>query len=213
MQTQTVVFDLGGVVFNWQPLTLLRQTLPARAVDEESARHWVREIFQTFDHDSDWAQFDLGRVSVAELLPRIARRTGLTPDEVGAVVDGLKAHLYVKQDTVALIDALKAHGHRLVYLSNMPHELSHWIEDEHPFGQWFEDGVFSARVGLIKPDPAIFALLREQVRVHDDAPVFIDDAQRNIDAAHAIGWRGLRFDSAAQVGAQLVALGLLDPAA
>jgi len=45
--------------------------------------------------------------------------------------------------------------------------------------------------------------------VSDPSPVFIDDAQRNIDAAHAIGWRGVRFETAAQVRVDLGALGLL----
>jgi len=57
---QRVVFDLGGVVFNWQPLVVLGQLLPQRIQNEEQARHWAGEIFQTFHPESDWALFDLG---------------------------------------------------------------------------------------------------------------------------------------------------------
>lgn len=167
MKPETVVFDLGGVVFHWQPVHLLQQVLPARATDEASAQHWVREIFQAFDPDSIWAQFDLGHVTPDELAVRIAARTGLVVDEVSAVIDGLAPHMRVKDDTVALIHDLQAAGHRLVYLSNMPHGLAHWIEDDHPFGDWFEDGIFSARVALMKPDPAIFHALTEQLAVSD----------------------------------------------
>ena len=142
---------------------------------------------------------------------RIARRTGLAVEEVMAVIDGLAPHMRVKDDTVALIHELKAAGHRLVYLSNMPHGLARWIEDDHPFADWFEDGIFSARVTMMKPDPAIFHALTGRLAVNDPSPVFIDDAQRNIDAAHAIGWRGVRFETAAQVREQLVALDLLLP--
>ena len=209
MKQNVVVFDLGGVVFNWQPTVLLRQVLPARAVDEASAQHWVREIFQAFDPDAIWSQFDLGHVTPDELAVRVARRTGLAVDEVAAVIDGLAPHMRVKDDTVALIHELKAAGHRLVYLSNMPHGLSHWIEDDHPFADWFEDGIFSARVALIKPDPAIFRLTVERLGVRDPAPVFIDDAQRNIDAAHALGWRGVRFETAGQVRDELTRQGLV----
>jgi epoxide hydrolase-like predicted phosphatase len=208
--TTTVVFDLGGVVFNWQPTLLLQQLLPELAPDEASAQHWVREIFQTFDHGADWAQFDLGTVEPGELAARIARRTGLSVQQVVSVIDALAPHMQVKPDTVDLIHALRARGHRLVYLSNMPHGLSHWIEDDHPFADWFEDGIFSARVGLMKPDPAIFHALVRRLGIRDPAPVFIDDVQRNIDAAQALGWRGLRFDAAPQVRAELQAWGLLD---
>jgi FMN phosphatase YigB (HAD superfamily) len=209
MTTKTVVFDLGGVVFNWQPTVLLRQVLPERASDEASAQHWVREIFQTFDPAGDWAQFDLGQVEPGVLVDRIAQRTGLTVAEVGAVIDGLAPHMHVKTDTVSLIHALKSRGHRLVYLSNMPHGLSHWIEDDHPFADWFEDGIFSARVTLMKPDPAIFHATVERLRIADPSPVFIDDAQKNIDAARALGWSPVRFESADQVRAELTELGLL----
>jgi 2-haloacid dehalogenase/putative hydrolase of the HAD superfamily len=209
MKPETVVFDLGGVVFHWQPTVLLRQMLPGRARDEAEAAHWVGEIFQSFDPDGIWSQFDLGHVTPEELAVRVARRTGLAVDEVAAVIDGLAPHMHVKRDTVALIHDLKAAGHRLVYLSNMPHGLSHWIEDDHPFADWFEDGIFSARVALMKPDPAIFHALTERLAVTDPSPVFIDDAQRNIDAACALGWRAVRFETAGQVRAQLVDLGLL----
>lgn len=209
MKQETVVFDLGGVVFNWQPTVLLRQVLPARAADEDGAVHWVREIFQTFDPAGDWAQFDLGNAEPEVLAQRIARRIGLHEDEVMAVIHGLAPHMHVKDDTVALIHDLKAAGHRLVYLSNMPHGLARWIEGDHPFADWFEDGIFSARVGLMKPDPAIFHALTERLAVTDPSPVFIDDAQRNIDAARALGWRPVRFETAGQVRAEVTALGLL----
>lgn len=209
MTDRTVVFDLGGVVFNWQPTVLLRQVLPRHAHDEATAQRWVRDIFQAFDPAGDWAQFDLGTVEPDVLAQRIARRTGLGADEVGAVISGLAPHMRVKQDTVALIHELKAQGHRLVYLSNMPHGLARWIEDDHPFADWFEGGVFSARVALVKPDPAIFHAVIERMGVKDPVPVFIDDVQKNIDAAQALGWRGVRFDTAAQVRTDLVGLGLV----
>ncbi len=205
----TVVFDLGGVVFHWEPATFLREVLPERVRDEASTAHWIREIFQTFDFSGDWAQFDLGQAEPEELVERISRRTQLERCEVAAVIDGLAPHMRVKDDTVALIHELKAAGHRLVYLSNMPHCLASWIEDDHPFADWFEGGIFSARVSLIKPDPAIFRVLTERLAVRDPSPFFIDDVQRNIDAAHAVGWRGVRFESAAQTREQLVKAGFL----
>lgn len=209
MSAQTVVFDLGGVVFNWRPNELMRQVLPDRATSEALAQHWVREIFQSFNPTSDWAQFDLGMVEPGVLAQRIARRTGLDAEEVMAVIRGLAPHMHVKQDTVALIQELKARGYRLTYLSNMPTHLAQWIEDDHPFDDWFEDGIFSARVALMKPDPAIFQAAVDRLRLQGTAPVFIDDVQHNVDTARTVGWRGLRFESADGVRAELVGMGLL----
>jgi FMN phosphatase YigB (HAD superfamily) len=125
------------------------------------------------------------------------------------VINGLAPHMRVKEDTVALIHELKAFSHRLVYLSNMPHGLARWIEDDHPFADWFEDGIFSSRVGLMKPDPAIFHLTVERLGIAGAAPVFIDDAQKNIDAARSLGWCGVRFETAAQVRDALTSEGLV----
>ena len=85
------VFDFGRVLFNWQPEALLRQTLPARVVDEASAAHWVAQVFQSYG--GDWGEFDRGTVEPTDLVQRISQRTGLAPSEVQAVVDAVPAAL------------------------------------------------------------------------------------------------------------------------
>ena len=72
----------------------------------------------------------------------------------------------------------------------MPHGLLRWIEHDHPFADWFEVGIFSARVTPMKPDLAIFHLTVERLSIADPSPVFIDDAQRKIDAARTLGLLG-----------------------
>ena len=76
-----VVFDFGGVVFRWQPLSLLQQVLPAHAGDEESARALAERIFQGFRVGSDWAAFDRGSVTPEDLAARIAAEA----EELGLV--------------------------------------------------------------------------------------------------------------------------------
>jgi hypothetical protein len=60
--SQDVVFDLGGVVFRWEPLVVLQRLFPKQVTDEAVAKQWSGEIFQTFHPDADWALFDLGRI-------------------------------------------------------------------------------------------------------------------------------------------------------
>jgi putative hydrolase of the HAD superfamily len=198
-----IVFDFGGVVFNWQPLALLRQTLPQHAVDDASASALAAQLFQSFTPGCDWADFDLGVVGVDALAARIARRTGLSEADVMAVVDAIPQHLEPQAATVALMRRLKQAGHRLFYLSNMPAPYADHLERSHDFFAWFDDGVFSARVQMIKPQPAIF---HEAARRFGIAPadlLFIDDVAHNIDAARALGWRALQFISAGECAAAL----------
>lgn len=209
MKQRTVVFDLGGVVFNWQPLRLLQQVLPHLATDEASAKALAQNVFQTFAVNGDWAQFDLGLVEPDQLAERIARRTGLTASDVLTIIAAIPPHMSVQTGTVDLMRDLRDQGHRLVYLSNMPATYSDWIERDHDFFEWFEDGIFSARVQQMKPDPNIYANAVERFGLRGDVPVFIDDVQHNLDAAALHGWQGVRFESAPQVRAKLVEMAWL----
>ena len=206
--SRDVVFDLGGVVFRWEPLVLLQQLFPQRMPDEASARHWAGQIFQTFAPEADWALFDLGRIEPEALAQRIARRTGLSEQELQQLIDGIPPHLTPMQGTVDLIHDLKAAGHRLYFLSNMPAPYADHLQAVHPFFAQFEQGIFSAHVQQIKPLPDIFATAQARWPLRE-APVFIDDVQHNIDAAHHHGWQGIRFETPQQVRAALVAGGYL----
>ena len=86
----------------------------------------------------------------------------------------------------------------MFYLSNMPAPFAEHLEREHAFVRDFDDGVFSARVNLIKPDPAIFALAAKRFGLAPAELVFLEDHPANVAAAHAAGWRSLLFSDAAQ---------------
>jgi putative hydrolase of the HAD superfamily len=202
-----IVFDFGGVLFNWHPPSLLRRELPLRATDEASARHWVAEIFQAYG--GDWGEFDRGSVSPAALVERIAARTGLGPAEVQAVVDGVPAELQPMADSVALLARLREAGRDLYFLSNMPAPYATHLEAEHDFVGWFRDGVFSARVGLVKPERAIFELAASRFSAAPQDLVFIDDHLPNVEAARAAGWTALHFSDALRCEGELHTLGLV----
>lgn len=204
-----VVFDLGGVVFHWNPAQLLRTVLPHRAPDEMHARSWAQALFQGFDPEGDWSQFDLGALEPDALARRMAARTGLSTTEVDAVIEAVVPHLAPMTDTLELIDDLRHDGHRLYYLSNMPRPYADELERRHTFLKNFDDGVFSARLGQIKPHAAIFETARARFGLTDGPPVFIDDAPRNIEAARQLGWQTVLFTSAADTRQALKSLGLL----
>jgi len=208
--SKDVVFDLGGVVFRWEPLVVLQTLFPQRVPNEAVARTWAAEIFQTFHPDADWAQFDLGLIEPEPLAQRIATRTGLALTDLRHLIDSIPGHLLPMQGTVDLIQDLKTQGHRLYFLSNMPAGYADHLVQLNPFFSQFEEGIFSAHVQQIKPLPEIFATAQARWPLRGQ-PVFIDDVQHNIDAAEQHGWRGLRFETPEQVRAALMAQGLLTP--
>ena len=191
-----VVFDFGAVLFQWQPLALLQRCVPELAADDAAARRLAAQIFESFTPDSDWARFDLGRIAEAELAERIAARTGIGALQARRVIDAIPPHLQPQPATVALLGPLRAAGHRLFYLSNMPRPYADHLERCNPFIAEFADGIFSGRVGLMKPDAAIYALAETRFSLDPAHTLFIDDHAGNVQAAAGRGWQTLQFADA-----------------
>ena len=96
----------------------------------------------------------------------------------------------------------------MFYLSNMPAPYADHLEREHAFVREFDDGLFSARVKLIKPEPAIFALAAQRFGVAPSELVFLDDHPPNVTAARSAGWQALVFRDALQCEQALRQAGL-----
>ena len=204
-RTATLVFDLGGVVFRWRPDEFLPRLLPDRAADAAAARDLATLFFEGFG--GDWAAFDRGHIDVAPLAERIAARTGLRVAEARRVIDAIPDELQPLPETETLLRRLHANGHRLVFLSNMPAPYAHHLEAVQPVLRLFERGVFSSRVGTIKPEPALFAHAANAFEREPSALTLIDDNDANVKAAIAHGWSAIRFETAAQAERDLAAAG------
>ena len=201
-----VVFDFAGVLFAWDPLALLRRLLPEQAPDETSARALAADFFQAYE--GDWAEFDRGVLSADDLAPHISHRTGLAVADVSRVISAVPEAFEPMRPMLALLQRLRERGHRLFYLSNMPAPYATLLEARHAFVHDFEAGVFSSRVHLIKPEPAIFAHAVKSFGIDAHDTLFIDDMAANTRAARAAGWQAINFLSDAQCEADLARLGL-----
>lgn len=199
------VFDFGRVLFDWQPARLVRLVLPEVVTDATPAEHWVREVFQGYG--GDWFEYDCGRIDPGPLAERMAGRTGLTLQQSRRIIDSVPDHLTPLPESVDLLRRVCSVGVPVFYLSNMPGPVADELERRHEFIGCFADGVFSARVSLAKPDPAIFALAAQRFGVPAGDLVFLDDHAPNIEAAREAGWRGVVFSDARQAEAELRSLG------
>ncbi len=197
-----VVFDLGGVLIDWDPRYLYR-TLFADEV--------AMEDFLTTVTTPDWNRAqDAGRPwseAVEELTARHPEKRELIeaywrrwPEMLGGPIE----------PTVAVLDDLRPTGVRLYALSNWSAETFPIARPRYPFLGWFDGIVISGEEGLIKPDARIFEVLLERYDLRPEETVFIDDHAPNVEAAGALGIRAIRFTDAGTLRADLRALGLLD---
>jgi len=202
-----IVFDFGGVVFRWHPPSFLARVWPHRVPDPAAAEAAAAAFFENYG--GDWGAFDQGLIDAPTVVRRIAARTGWPEAEVAAVVAAVPDELQALPGTVALIQELKAAGHRLFYLSNMPEPYAEHLERAHPLRQWFEGGVFSGRVKHSKPREEIYRIAEQRFGVAPQSLLFLDDHPANITAAKARGWQALLFSNAEALRPELRALKLL----
>jgi len=201
---RTVVFDVGGVIVRWQPLELMRAHLPMVPADDALA-----QVFQGWAPGADWGEFDLGRIEPAALAARIAARTGYPVEALDALIAAVPHHLQPVPESVALIERVRAAGHRLALLSNMPRPYADHLEAAHDCFAWFETRVWSGRLGVMKPSRAIFDHLGAQLAIDPTQALFLDDHLGNVEAARAHGWPALHFTGAAACEAALARAGWL----
>jgi putative hydrolase of the HAD superfamily len=185
---RAIVFDLGGVVVDWQPERLI-----GSVAEDEATRARVRR--DIFAHD-DWLDLDRGTLAHADAVRRFAQRSGLDEACVDALLARVAASLVPKADTLALMAELRAAAHPLYFLSNMAQTSFTHLERSYDFWSHFAGGVVSYRVGMLKPEPAIFERLLQEYGLRAPDCVFVDDLQPNVDAAAALGFAGIRFTSA-----------------
>lgn len=199
-----VVFDLGAIVFTWEPAQLLQQHLPAHAPDAQSGAALARTMF----HHADWQAFDGGMRSLDLTLERLASRLTLPMTSLREMLGALGERLAPIPETVALLEQLFAQRDagadlRVYYLSNMPAPYARDLERLHGFMQRFDGGVFSGDVKYVKPDREIYELMEVRYGLVPEDTVFIDDMPANVEAARGSGWHAIHCTHPPSLPAQL----------
>jgi putative hydrolase of the HAD superfamily len=195
------VFDFAGVVFHWQPRAMLRRVLPQHTGTEAGIDRCADAIFTGWG--GDWGEFDRGTLDREALIERTVQRSDFTRAEVQAVVDAVPHELQPDTGTLALLQQMREQGHALYYLSNMPAPYADHLERQFPVVREFIDGVFSARVQAIKPEPAIFEIAAKRFGAAPAELLFFDDVAANVAAAQTLGWQAWQFHNAADTAAAL----------
>jgi 2-haloacid dehalogenase len=199
---RVVVFDLGGVLIDWNPRHLYRKLF---AGDEGAMEAFLAEVCTV-----EWNERqDAGRTfaeAARALLPRHADKIELI-EAFGKRFDEMIAGEIT--GTVDILAALKRAGIPRYALSNWSAETFPPQRDRFPFLAWFDGIVISGEEGVIKPDPRIFRVLLQRYRIAPREAVFIDDNPANAAAAQALGIHGIHFRSPQLLQRELEALGLL----
>ncbi len=196
-----VVFDLGGVLIDWNPRHLYRKLFH----DEAEMEDFLANICT-----AQWnLQQDGGR-SFAEACAGLKLEH---PTRAGMIDAWFERFDEMMSGPIAgTVDILAELRGREVPI----YALSNWSAETFPFAwrrfeflQWFRAIFLSAEVRLVKPDPRIFKHFCERFALRPEQIVYIDDLQHNVEAADTIGMHAIRFSDPAKLREELVQLGLL----
>jgi 2-haloacid dehalogenase len=178
-RARIVVFDLGGVLFDWDPRHLYRKIF-----DDPVLMEWfLREVCTPAwnleqDRGRTWAE-------------AVAERIALYPDYADAIrafderwIETISQPI---QGNVALLETLRSKGIPTYALTNCSAEKFEVLCGAFPFLKAFDGAIVSGAEHLLKPDPAIYRLLLDRYRLKAADCFFIDDVAKNVDAARAVG--------------------------
>jgi 2-haloacid dehalogenase len=196
-----VVFDLGGVLVDWNPRYLYRKLFD----DEAEMDRFLSEVCTMEWHHAH----DLGVPPEETCPPLIAAHpeyeqhiwawTTRSEEMVAGPID----------ESVEILRALKDRGVPVYGLTNMETWTYPDRRERYPFLRWFDGTVVSGFEGVAKPDPRVYELLLERFGLNAASTLFIDDSPKNVAAARGVGMQALEFESPAALRDELIAAGLL----
>ena len=197
---EAVVFDLGGVLIDWNASYLYRSLLP----DDAAIAVFLEEV-----GFAEWnTALDAGR-DWDEAVEWLGTRHPDRHDLIEAFRDRWEETLGGPiEPTVEILEELRAAGIRTFALSNWSRRTFDIAAPGFPFLDGFESVVISGDVGATKPDPRIYDELLARGGLDPATTVFIDDNPPNVEAATALGFVGVRYVGSEQLRGDLARLGL-----
>ncbi len=181
---KNVIFDLGGVVVDWNPRRLLDRY--------PGGPQLPLFLFERGFFEKYWTEFDRGELTQTEMVREMADFSGRSYGECWDFVEYIKYSLVDIPRSVELIKELSVRGYRLFCLSNISIEFYDYLKGRDVF-TYFEGHIISALEKVIKPEEAIYRVLFERYGLVPEESLFIDDLEANVKAAAALGMNTVHF--------------------
>jgi 2-haloacid dehalogenase len=197
------VFDLGGVLIDWNPRYLYWKLFDG---DDRAMEHFLATVCTGSWND----QQDAGRTFAegCSLLKKIhPRKAALIDAWIERYAEMLGGEI---PGTVEILSELRSAGTPLYALSNWSTETFPIAEERFEFLKWFRGVLLSGEVRLTKPDRRIFELFFKTFAIDPARAVYVDDRRDNVEAARAQGMHGVVFTNSRLLRAELAGVGLID---
>jgi 2-haloacid dehalogenase len=199
MQIETIVFDFGGVLIDWNPRHLFRKIFS----DDNEMENFLREVCT-----DEWnAEQDRGRTlknGTEWLVERHPDKEPLIRLYYDRWTEMLNGPI---QGSVEILAGLKKQ-YPVYGLTNWSAETFPIALERYEFLKWLDGILVSGEEKLMKPDPVIYDLLATRFNINPPASIFIDDNIKNIKAASEAGFQTVHFKNPLQLKETLTGLGV-----
>jgi 2-haloacid dehalogenase len=199
---QAIIFDFGGVLINWDPHKVFNKYF---SNDRQAIDNFLLEInFSTWNLSQDKGYpFASAVTDLSAQFPQYAHLIQAYDEEWEESITG------IIPETVEILQRLKKAGFRLYGLTNWSAEKFALVKYKYEVFNLFENILVSGEVKLVKPDPAIFHMLLQEIQRQPQECLLIDDSLPNIESARKLGFATHHFTSPARLEADLRQLGIL----
>ena len=196
MEINTVIFDLGGVLIDWNPRYVYRTIFKT-----EEEIDWFFENVATHDwNENQDAGYPIA-LATEELVTQhpewehqIRAYYGRWEEMLGGPIE----------ETVEIFKQLKQiPGLKIYALTNWSAETFHIALERFEFLHWFDGRLVSGEERTRKPFPEFYQRLVDKFSIDPLTSLFIDDNLRNVKGAEALGIKGIHFHSAGQLREEL----------
>ncbi len=202
MSIRGVIFDVGNVLYGWDPDSFLVRQI----ADDEARLRFIEDVGLWEWHDTLDGGRDF-REAADELsgkFPEYAHLISAWGERFGETISDPVPGVH------AIVQELDAKGIPLFAITNFSADFwTPFFQKERAFFARFRDIVVSGREKLLKPDPAIYYLALDRFGVKPGEALFIDDREINVEGARAVGMHAHLFTSAEDLRLRLQAEGLL----
>ncbi|MBU4269306.1 HAD family phosphatase [Candidatus Dependentiae bacterium] len=179
---KNIIFDFGGVLTEF-PLQKIFQDIFVQGEEVMSMELW-QELFWC----DSFAELQRGNITAAQALKTLPKK--YNQDQVIKFFYSLPAYLTPVPQVINLVKLLKEKGYKLFLLSNSASDID-FDKTEYGFLKLFDGLIYSHIVHAIKPDPEIYHILFDTYKIKAEECLFIDDFEKNIIGAKAVGMDGI----------------------
>ncbi len=188
---KAIIFDFGGPIVDWQA----GMDAVYRKHEDHSnlQRDTIRDFFKQYTLGGNVGDF----TGITDFYEKTKPSIDLTVEELNEIFKEARATIYVRPEMIDYIKILK-NKYQIALLSNFDNGLEKFLQEIFNIYNLFDVVISSYNVKIRKPDPRIYEYTLEKLDVRPEEAVFIDDLEKNVEGAEAVGIKGIIFKDSKQ---------------